>query len=326
MSAQDPPYPWHHAPWARIAARLDQGRMPHAVLLTGPQGVGKRALADHLARRLLCREPLNGGPCGACRGCQLMASGGHPDHRLVTPEEGKKTIGVDAVRELGRVLRLTSQYGGERVGVIALAEQLTTNAANSLLKTLEEPPAATTLILVSERPGRLLATVRSRCQQWPVPAPSRAEATEWLTSRGAPEAAALLGVTGNAPLAAEALHEAGGSGLLETLTGQLAALATGRLDPVAAAAHWKRDQVPLVVELLLAIALDLVRVQVGGAQPAIEALQRMPRPVDSEGVHGFVDALLEQQRLRDHPLNPELVLEGLFVQWRDICPREVDHG
>src|SRR5450631_1519978 len=172
------PAPWEVLPpWQEVAAATMLGareRWPHALLIAGPQGVGKRLLALHLARALLCETPLsNGRACGTCIGCGLVERRSHPDLRLIEPftydDDGVATpvdaIGVDAIRDLTRFAQLSSHRGGAKVAVVVPADALNAAAANALLKTLEEPPPRTNLLLVSHRPGRLPATITSRCRR-----------------------------------------------------------------------------------------------------------------------------------------------------------------
>ncbi|SEO52399.1 DNA polymerase III subunit delta' [Aquisalimonas asiatica] len=328
MSEQDHAlYPWQSVAWASLRRRMNGGRLPHALLLIGAEGLGKRELARRVGRMLLCTSPTADGlPCGNCQGCQLTAAGSHPDYHVLEPEEGSRVIKVDAVRELSRVLGMKSQLGGERVGIIAPAESMNTNAANSLLKTLEEPPEHTTLILVAHRPAQLPATIRSRCQVITIAAPSHAVASEWLARNGRGEAVRLLGVVGNAPLAAQALHEQGGAEVLQTLLEQMCGIAEGRLSPVEVASRWGKDDVDRVTQLLLAVIMDLVRVQSTGVEARISRLNQLPASLDSHELHGYLDEVMEQRGLTDHPLNHQLVLERLFIRWGQVCAKENAHG
>lgn len=327
IDAEDALYPWQSDVWTSLRQRLQGGRLPHALLLSGAQGLGKRELALRVSHMLLCTgSPAGSVPCEGCQGCQLMAAGSHPDHHLLEPEEGSRVIKVDAVRELSRVLGMKSQLGGERVAVIAPAECMNSSAANSLLKTLEEPPERTTLILVAHRPAQLPATIRSRCQTLQVAAPSRASACAWLEGQGQGAAVKLLGVVGNAPLAARDLHAQGGSESLQALLDQLGGIAEGRISPVDVAARWSKDELARVTQLLMAIVMDLVRVHATGAEARISRLNLLPSALDSEQLHGLLDEVMEQRRLADHPLNHQLVLERLFIRWGQVCAKEGGHG
>lgn len=170
----------------------NSGRMPHAWLITGPRGIGKATLAHRFARFVLAGGD---GGLGGLLGetpqglspesprARQIAAGGHPDLRLVTRgvnDKGRprQEIVVDDVRDLGHFLHLTPAGGGWRVAIIDPADDLNRNAANALLKVLEEPPKRALLLLTSHSPGRLLATIRSRCRRMalePLPADAVAE-------------------------------------------------------------------------------------------------------------------------------------------------------
>lgn len=206
--------PWLESTCRTLRERIEDERLGHAPLIHGPRGIGKRTLGEWLARLLLCLQPREGHPCGECRSCRLIAGGTHPDLFTVEIPEDKQGVGVDQVRELIERLQLTASVGANRVGLIAQADAMNRNAANALLKTLEEPPSGAWLILLSEQPARLPATIRSRCQQWPLRAPGR-EATEaWLAQScpGADEAErkAALVLCADAPLAAREMLASGG--------------------------------------------------------------------------------------------------------------------
>lgn len=168
----------------RLLAAESSGRLPHAWLLTGPRGVGKATLAYRFARFLLAGgstgegESLFGAPAAPADLAldpehsvfRRVASGGHPD--LLAVERGlrddgrmKRDIDVDSVRHLNAFLHMTSGEGGWRVAIVDAADEMNPNAANALLKVLEEPPAQAVLLLVSHAPGRLLPTIRSRCRR-----------------------------------------------------------------------------------------------------------------------------------------------------------------
>lgn len=162
---------------------IESGRFGHAPLLPGPFGSGKRRLAHWLAARLLCLDVRDGNPCGRCRACELLAAGTHPDFFHLALLEDKREILVDQVREFVGSLSLTPSVGRRRVGLIEPADLLNRNAANALLKTLEEPPDEVWLILVVDREDWLPATVRSRCQRMVIALPGPEDALEWLRGR-----------------------------------------------------------------------------------------------------------------------------------------------
>ncbi len=241
MTSADELPPWLHGAWQALLERHATGRLPHALLLQGQAGIGKHRLASRLARRLLCTAvDVAEEPCGECRGCRLVLSGAHPDWRRAEPDPEKRrpNIPVDAIRALIGFVSLSSQYGGCRVAVIGLGDAMNAAAANSLLKTLEEPPGECFLILVTARPARLPATLRSRCQRVDLRPPAEADALAWLRERvEAPEA--LLALAGGAPYAALALAgEQKAAGRLQQMTGTLDGLRSGTLSAEEAGAKW----------------------------------------------------------------------------------------
>lgn len=206
--------PWLETQCHDLRERMETERLGHAPLIHGPRGIGKRELGWWLARLLLCGHPRDGEPCGECQSCRLVEGGGHPDLFLMEVPEDKQGIGVDQVRDLIERLQLTSSIGAHRVGLVPQADAMNRNAANALLKTLEEPPSGAWLILLSEQPARLPATVRSRCQQWPLRAPDAEAAETWLAD-SYPDAAAqqreaALQLSAGAPLAALEMLESDG--------------------------------------------------------------------------------------------------------------------
>ena len=173
--------PWHRPQWERIERSIHAGRVPHALLLHGAAGNGKAWFAARLAAALLCRadEP----PCGKCDSCRFCAAGSHPDRFDVAIEKDRREIVVDQIRDLIHTVGLTARLGGYKVVTVDPAERMNRHAANTLLKTLEDPPGATVFLLVSSNHALLLATIRSRCQMIGFPVADRDIALEWLESQ-----------------------------------------------------------------------------------------------------------------------------------------------
>lgn len=183
------PLPWHKAVYAHFADLIVQDRVPHALLISGSTGAGQAMLATLMAATLLCHERFTELarvlPCGTCGGCRLIESGVHGDYQMLGPEEGKRAIGIDAVRKAIGFLQQTTTFGLRKVLVISPAEAMTHAAANALLKVLEEPPGNGYLLLVSDRPGDLPATIRSRCQRLQCLPADPVAAVPWLTEQSA---------------------------------------------------------------------------------------------------------------------------------------------
>lgn len=172
--------PWLTSDGAAVLSRASAGRLPHALLLTGIDGIGKRAFAQWLTEALLCKHRTEAGACGECDSCRQLLADSHPDYRKLMPEGANAAIKVDPVRALVDWLQLTASQGSYRVALLEQADTLNRNAANSLLKTLEEPSDNAVLILSATRTGSLPATIRSRCQKITLKMTDRAAAIAWL--------------------------------------------------------------------------------------------------------------------------------------------------
>jgi len=255
--------PWLEAPWTTLRRAREVGRFPHALLLAGPAGVGKRTLLKALTEALLCPHPdARGFACGNCPDCRFLAAGTHPDLVRVEPEEDSKTgeIKVDAIRALAGAEGLTAHRGGWKLILIDPAHRMNVSAANALLKTLEEPAPSTLICLVSEQPSRLPATIRSRCQTLRLAVPPEAEALAWLGPRTPGFAAAtLLHLAHGAPLSALAWADQERLALREKLFLSFIEVAQGRRDPLSEAAVWNQVDLVLIIDWLGAWLSDLLR-------------------------------------------------------------------
>jgi DNA polymerase-3 subunit delta' len=144
---------------------VQQKNVPHALLITGPENVGKTTLAQTLAKAMLCTAPMTERPCGQCSACHRLTSGNHPDLLILEPETEGRGVKIDQIRELQRTLALTPNESRYKIAIITDFEQATTGASNALLKTLEEPPSYAHLILLATSADLLLPTIVSRSQQ-----------------------------------------------------------------------------------------------------------------------------------------------------------------
>lgn len=230
-------YPWQQSQWQSLDDLIEGGRLPHALLLSGPEDIGKGQFAKALAARLLCEKPVAGYACGRCKQCLLIAADSHPDLLWITPEEEGKAIRIDPVRELGQFLGKTAFQGGRKVVLISPAEAMNLNAANALLKSLEEPASGSHLILVCHELSRLPATVRSRCRRVTFPMPPNDAVSTWLAqvTGKTEQLSELLSYAAGRPLLALRLLE---SDLLEQRQAfevLLDDVARGELKPLSAA-------------------------------------------------------------------------------------------
>ena len=318
-------HPWNEPILESIRGRL--ATLPHALLLHGPRGVGKLALAERVAQLLLCEhaEPAQR-PCGRCDGCRWYLGGNHPDFRRLEPEaiaklpppseeaeEGSEAparrtkqpslyILIEQVRELAGFLNVGSHRGALRVALVHPAEDLYPNAANALLKSLEEPPSGAIFILVSHRPARLLPTVRSRCVAIPVPIPPRTAALAWLGSQGVADAERWLAFAGGAPLQA--------------------------LDYAADAAAWERllkspqwvedrDNLERLAEALQKMAYDRAFSAFGLAPKYRTGVPAGTR-AKARAWLAYARKMGENRLLTRHPLNPKLFSAEMVAGMTDL--------
>ena len=322
--------PWHYSAWNQLASAWRAQRWPHGLLIHGPEGVGKFALAQRIARTLLCDRSASSSDaweaCGRCASCQLLQSKTHPDMSIIQPEEGKQQISVDSIREACASLALTSYRSGYRVAIVSPAHQMTTAAANSLLKTLEEPGAATTLLLVSDRPGALLPTIRSRCHQIAIRAPQESVALDWLSQvAGKPVSRELLSFANGAPLRALAMADGQYEALWNEVTGDIAAALAGKHDVTQIAKNWSKESLPERLTCVDRWLSARIRTAIAGTA---EPITSTPLPSDAQELNiNRLYACLDRVRalqatLHRTALQRELAVDALLVDLLDaFAPR-----
>ncbi|RRQ20579.1 DNA polymerase III subunit delta' [Thiohalobacter thiocyanaticus] len=314
-------YPWNQTAWQQLQAQRQAGRLAHAYLFQGPSGIGKQDLADAFAASLLCQQPAaDGTACGQCGACQQFEAGTHPDALSLVPEPGKTQIRIDPVRQLTARLGLKSHQGGFKVARIEGAHRLNTAAANSLLKTLEEPTDNTVLVLITDQPSRLLATIRSRCQGLRLVPPPAALARDWLAARvGEGDADLLLALADGAPLTALALAEGEHLTQRRAWFDQWQALIDGRQDAVAVAADWAGEAGTAPLEWMSQWLMDLIRLQQGETAirnpDLLEPMQDMTEDMDPVTLHNLLEQVWQALRLAATPVNRQALIEDLLIAW-----------
>jgi DNA polymerase-3 subunit delta' len=316
---------WHKQFARSWIDRAEQGRLPHAVLLAGPAGVGKRAAAGWIAARHLKIGPQVELPQFPPVTLQ------HADLRWISPAEDKQTISIDQIRTLVAETSLTSYEGVGKVAVVEPANTMTVNAANSLLKTLEEPPGDAILILIADRVGNLPATIFSRCQRIELLAPSETEGLAWLESlRPGAQWAEALKLAGYAPLAAlQAVEQ------LDThaaLSRDFAAVASARESAIDVAARWNRLEIDFVLLWLARQIQQLIMSQSGS--PTGVFGQGMDKSVltrmDTRNLFCYLDTVNRLRGQQSGSFNVQLALEGLLLDLADglsnCCPSLPEDG
>ena len=329
--------PWHDAPLRGLLSQRE--KLPHAMLVYGRQGIGKVKFARAMAQSLLCESINTGVACGACAACGWFSHGNHPDFRELKPEvlsaedadteapggaedkedkEKKKSkqITVDQIRELANFMTLSTHRDGFRILLLHPAETLNVNAANSLLKTLEEPPPRTLILLVTDQIGRLLATIKSRCQRVLLSAPDTATAVAWLQAQGIADAELALGQAGGTPLAALAFADAQYQSQRKAFVQVLAAVDADHL--AAAQAFEKSELVNLMTWLQTwvgDVALSRLTGEVLFHRDQSAAISRIAKRIDLPALFRYESQLRQARRTIHHPLNPRLLLEQLLISY-----------
>ena len=310
--------PWHIAQWQLLQNLRESGRLPHAILLSGPEGIGKRRFARVLMQALVCGAPTGEGACSQCRECRFGLE--HPDLHTVTAPEGKKQIAVDQVRELVEICNKTAHSaGGRKVIQIFPADAMNNSTANALLKTLEEPSGDTILILVSDAPARLLPTIRSRCRQMAFPVPERSLALNWLQVMISDDtqAVACLDEMGGRPLAAKALFEQDGLALRRHCDEALTSWAAGQKTLSETSELLLERELEFLLDWLTQRFHSLFRSAMVGQEDQLTTPWRqwVTRPATRISLQ--LDAALEMraQLQRGVALNKRLALETFLINW-----------
>lgn len=325
-------YTWQKNDWARLQEL--RKRPPHGLLFKGNKGIGKFELAMNFAQSLLCQHPDEAGfACGQCPSCHWFSQGSHPDFCLLQPdalsqdaeesETGKKPskqISVDQVRGLADFSGMSAHQGGRRVVVIHPAEAMNANAANALLKNLEEPPPGMLFILVSNKPQQLLPTILSRCLSFALPAPDAESAMRWLAQQGVKHPAEALAASGFAPLQAIQLDEQLGGEERDKLL--RAVRQPAALDVFALAEALKKTEQVVVVQWLQQWSYDLSAMKLAGRlryHPGEEAvIGKLIESVAPLNLARLQSYLLNAKREAQHTLNPKLFLESLLISYRQL--------
>ncbi len=281
--------------WQILQQRKQQNRLPHALLLVGLDEPTKNEFAEEFAASVLCEKPdnLTGKKCGLCRHCHLNEIHAHPDWLHVQPEEAGQKIKIDQIRDMIHFINQTPLLNEYRIVIIRPAEAMNINAANALLKTLEEPTPRVLFLLISERQGRLPLTIVSRCQRLVFSGKETGHADE----------------------------------LQAELFKMLYELSQQKQDPLQIAAQWQDKKLELILKAWMSCVLDLLRFKLtkGLAQLSLADSGSMAAVLTS---HITINSLLQYDSylkkivsylLSAVNLNSVLVIEDLFIRWVQLC-------
>ena len=329
--------PWLKRAWQTVQSRIAEDRLPHALLIAGERGVGKRAWAEAVAGLRLCERPQNreaGTPvaCGQCKQCQLFAASSHPDVRVYAPEKSRM-VKVDQIRALSAFAVASPQVAHHKVAIIDRADQLNINAANALLKTLEEPLPDVTLILLQESGRPVIPTIRSRCQTLTIPVPGNEDANHWLARRVQEQAeearpsaevlAKALMLSGNAPRLAFDYATGEFIGLRDTALARFKDFMKSRIAVGEAAKAFKALGLEDTLWLFETWAADLARLIAGGTPQdtdAADMLGFLAKANPPWRAHELLDMVRESRAAGVYNASPELEASRLLIAWQKLMP------
>jgi len=314
-------YPWLQAYWDQLIRYLQQDRLPSALMLVGDEGIGLSSLAKSFAHRTICLSPTEDNvACGECESCLLFNAGNYPDFYHLVPEEGKDSIKVDAIRELSKSLALSSQYTKPRVVIIDPADAMLHQAANSLLKTLEEPSENTCLILIAHSLSSLPVTIRSRCQLLTVKEIELAQAQSWLNDLACEETDQYLRLANGAPLLAYDLWKKDTLALETAIFNDFLALLNGRLDPLIFAEKCVSLKSVPVLKWIMSWLNDAIKCSYETVDQVLIQTERsvdlkvIVEKLNLKEIHGLLDRLAQLIALESYQVNQQLMIEEFAIQ------------
>ena len=318
-------YPWQNEQWQHFLVAQKSDHLAHALLLSGLSDCGKREFAKTIAHSLLCETPdADGHACGHCKSCHVFSANSHPDYKNIALLEDKKDISISQIRDLNHFLELSCSYGKNKLAIIYDADRMNNNAANSLLKTLEEPPQGTIIILETSQPSALLATIKSRCQQIIFPIPDKEIALSWLQSQPLEhDSKMLLSIASGKPLLAKKLDDSVVLDQRKKIVTDLLSLLRGQRNHVEIAKTWEKEDFQILLGWQLSWIHDLLIIQQISEnseekQHSIdlsEQLNQLNLLLNTTCLWNLYDDLLNLMRLAKHPVNKILFAEKMLLIW-----------
>jgi DNA polymerase-3 subunit delta' len=325
-------YPWQLSSWHQL---ITQPSLPHALLLTGERGIGKRQFAEYIAQYLLCEaKETKQAPCADCVACHWFSTGNHPDFRVLSLDEIEQVdeqdstprkkngqwITVESVRTLHDFIQVGAHRGGHRVVLVYPADAMNLAGANAFLKMLEEPPEGVIFILVSHRWQRLLSTIKSRCRRFALPTPEEAQALLWLQTQKVEQAHIHLRHCGGAPLRAYQQAQLDQASLLNILLPYLSEPHKWNVGELALTLEKLKVETVEIIDCLQKWVVDWVLYQeTGQARYYPDYIIGLKAATQqSPSVWTFYDLLLQAREHALHPLNQRLLVEKIFYSWIEV--------
>lgn len=316
--------PWLASLWERLSDQYNSERLGHGILLVGQEGIGKRLLLREFSQLLLC-ESSGQKPCGQCGGCHLFDAGSHPDLLMVEPEEAGKQIKIDQIRKVTDFVNTTAQKQHNKVVLLGPAEAMNINASNALLKSLEEPSAHVTLLLYSHAPSGLLATIKSRCQQYSVYPPSFDQGLAWLQGNSQENNLdSILRLAKGAPLKGLSMLEQGIHVQYMQFCQDMNDLMQGKSHWNEVVPKWKNWDLNHVLQWFYELILDVQKAHGGLPDKALHELAGQSDQVGQKAPGKAIDTMLEKvvfaqgaYRSQANP-NGALLIESLLLDWQAL--------
>jgi len=326
-------FPWNKKNWQHVTAMSQRNELPHAFLFSGLMGLGKLEFARSLALFLMCENngASSGGEaasCGHCKQCKLFLANTHPDFKLLSPEEGSKVIKVDTIRLLVDFFGQSSMQGGKKIAILSPAESLNHNAANALLKTLEEPTPNSHIILISHSPGRLLATIRSRCQVVDFSRPSEEVTLNWLSDNVDKEEVEpidkddllkVLALAQYAPLRAKEYIDSNALKESNTMIEELSSVLKKERVVSSVSERWNDDIASLRLSWMLQWLANILKIQLAGNstttsdKPESKMWVYLAEHCSAKQLFDLYQLTLDEYKLFQGVSNPNKVLSFDFL-------------
>lgn len=317
------PLPWQRDQWNLLVDTHSQGRLPHALLLTGIEGLGKTYFARQFIQYIQCLQPVDKQPCGQCSHCKQIINHTHPDYCRVTVEDDKSQISIEQIRALQGFMQLSQSSQTGKVALIYPAEAMNINSSNSLLKTLEEPPGSSVLILVSNQADVLPATIRSRCQNINFHPPEAPQASRWLAQNHCAQPERYLTLAQGSPCKAIRLADTVELSQYEgVLDSCLDLLANAYNETVGIQSLWSKTPLTLLMDWQFSLVRDLIRAKNGVIKPHFENQDRFEQlrsaasELDSKWLLGLYETLSQLGRLTHANLKADLYQERMILAWK----------
>ena len=320
-------YSWHQHCWDYFVQARTSEHVPHAILLTGENGIGKLALANKMAKSLLCMQPNTETAlfeaCDTCQSCKTYDSGANPDYTSVSLLQDKQQIGVDQIRELSEFLNYSRSFNTYRVVLLNPVERMNTNAANSLLKSLEEPARNTVLILIASQLSKILPTIKSRCQILSLATPTKSQSLEWL-KLNVPELInpeQKLRMASGKPLFAmdikvEDIEDR------ESFMGDLLSVIEDRKSVVEVAKSWEKYDFATLINWQISSLQEMIKLTASGKIDTLDdadkynkILSQLAKKISTEHKWQLYQQLINQKHYIHTSVNALMFVESMILLW-----------